>query len=694
MNYRLLIFFCALSSSLFAQQTESVDFKRATAEIEILPFENMVEGKVQYEFKILQKTDSIYLDARNMTFSLSNSASEIKLKPSSEKLWMIFPFEKDKTYQVHFSYSAKPSQTMYFVGWENAGSNQVWTQGQGKKTSYWLPSIDDLNEKIEFDLTISAPKPYEVIANGILKKQTTISDSLARWEYDMAHPMSSYLVALAIGNYRSKNLFSKTGVPIKLFYEPKDSLKAEPTYRYSKKIFDFLEKEIGVAFPWQNYQQVPVRDFLYAGMENTTLTIFAQTFVIDSVAFIDRNFVNVNAHELAHQWFGDFVTEVSSEHHWLQEGFATYYALLAERQIFGDDYYYFKLYQTAEQLKEQSDNGNGEALLNPKASSLTFYQKGAWALHILREKIGENAFREAVKIYLEAHAYQNVTTSDFLFQAEKSSGIDLSDFKENWLQQSAFQADEALESLRKSPFMVAYLNLAAARKIPFQNKKKLLSETLNFPVNDYLGQEVVRQLSKEPISPEIVQLYEKAFESENILVRQAIATFVETVPQELKSEYESLLKDASYFTKEKALLHLWSNFPKNRIKYLDAMQGIEGFPDKNIELLWLTLNLVTPAYQPEKKQAVFERLSHYTAPDFAYAVRENAFGYLYQINTFTAQNYIDLLEGCVHPVWRFQKFCRALLIELLKDADHYKNLKNIRSELPEKQKQFLDKKLK
>ncbi|HET8839095.1 MAG TPA: M1 family metallopeptidase, partial [Flavobacteriaceae bacterium] len=346
MNYRLLVFFCALSSSLFAQQTEIVDFTRATAEIEILPFEKMVEGKVQYEFKILQKTDSVYLDARNMEFSIPNSDSKIKLNPSSEKLWLIFPFEKDKTYQVHFSYSAKPSQTMYFVGWENEGSNQVWTQGQGKKTSYWLPSIDDLNEKIEFDLTISAPKPYEVVANGLLKTRTEISDSVTAWNFDMSHPMSSYLVALAVGKYHSENLSSKTGVPIKLFYEPKDSAKVEPTYRYSKEIFDFLEEEIGVAFPWEVYKQVPVRDFLYAGMENTTLTIFAQTFVIDSVAFIDRNFVNVNAHELAHQWFGDFVTEVSSEHHWLQEGFATYYALLAERQIFGDDYYYFKLYQT------------------------------------------------------------------------------------------------------------------------------------------------------------------------------------------------------------------------------------------------------------------------------------------------------------------------------------------------------------
>ena len=87
-------------------------------------------------------------------------------------------------------------------------------------------------------------------------------------------------------------------------------------------------------------------------MENTTSTIFAQDFVVDSIGFNDRNYINVNAHELAHQWFGDVVTATSGKHHWLQEGFATYYALLAEQHIFGDDYFYNELYDYALQLSK------------------------------------------------------------------------------------------------------------------------------------------------------------------------------------------------------------------------------------------------------------------------------------------------------------------------------------------------------
>src|SRR5690625_2993104 len=149
--------------------------------------------------------------------------------------------------------------------------------------------------------------------------------------------MSSYLMGVAVGKYKSENLTSSSGIPIQLFYQKQDSLKLEPTYRYTQKIFDFLEKEIGVDYPWENYKQIPVRDFLYAGMENTTTTIFAESLMTDSIGFFDRNYVRVNAHELAHQWFENLITQKSSEDHCLHEGFATYYVLLVKKEIFGKD---------------------------------------------------------------------------------------------------------------------------------------------------------------------------------------------------------------------------------------------------------------------------------------------------------------------------------------------------------------------
>ena len=106
---------------------------------------------------------------------------------------------------------------MYFIGWEHEGKNQIWTQGQGKYTSNWLPSLDDTNDKIEFDLKFLAPKKYEVISNGTLKSK---SDNLGNtlWEYDMQKPMSSYLVAVAVGVYNKKIETSKGGIPLEFYY--------------------------------------------------------------------------------------------------------------------------------------------------------------------------------------------------------------------------------------------------------------------------------------------------------------------------------------------------------------------------------------------------------------------------------------------------------------------------------------------
>ena len=502
-----------------------------------------------------------------------------------------------------------------------------------------------------------------------------------RWNFDMKEPMSSYLVAITAGDFDFTEVSSSSGIPVQLYYPAGKRSLAEPTYRHTERIFNFLETEIGVPYPWQNYKQVPVQDFLYAGMENTTLTIFSDIFLVDSIGFNDRNYVNVNAHELAHQWFGNFVTAASGEHHWLQEGFSTYYSLLAEKEIFGEDYFYWRLYQSAEELKQLSDSGKGQSLLNPNASSLIFYQKGAWALHILKERIGKAAFDVAIRNYLEKHSFGNVTTSDFIREAESASGTDLEDFVKNWLSQSAFQGVEALESLKESEFIREFMEIASLRQVPLENKKKHLWRALNAPVNDFIGQEVVRQLSfEDPV--QAGDLYRQAFKSGNVYVRQAVALTLPRIPQELKMLYETLLDDPSYVTQETALYNLWQNFPQDRIGYLEKMEGAEGFLDKNIRTLWLALSLATPETELSKKKIYLKELRSYTDPQYRFQVREHAFGYLLQIGAYSLKNIQDLVEATGHHNHRFRAFAKDILEQL-----------KISGSLDPKEKAFLEEQL-
>ncbi len=695
--FSLFYFGCFAQVHPLFDQSLKVDFKNVNAEISIFPKEKEVKGKVHFLFEILTATDSIYIDAKNMRFEkvlLNNS--QIEFYNDSTRLWLIADFKPSNKNKLELTYSVKPKQTMYFINWGFADelnvTKQVWTQGQGKYTSYWLPSLDDMREKAVFDLKINFNSGYKVIANGELKGTVAVNDSITQWQFGMLKPMSSYLVAVAAGKFHQKDLESASGIAISLYYQPEDEEKVEPTYRYSKEIFDFFESEIGFAYPWQNYKQIPVQDFLYSGMENTGTTIFANSLMVDSSAFNDLNYVNVNAHELAHQWFGNLITETNGQNHWLHEGFATYYAMLAEKELFGEDYYYWKLYESAEQLKELSDNGKGESLLTKNSSSLTYYQKGAWALHILREKVGGDAFKRAIKNYIEKYAFKNVTTKNFIDEVERTSDQDLTGFVDDWLKQSAFQGTEVLNSLKRSKFITNYLETAALRQIPFQDKMVLLNQALDFPVNDYIGQEAVFQLEGEK-SPSALKLYKKAFESGNIYVRQAIAISMENIPLELKGEFIGLLEDKSYLTVEKSLLKLWIQFPEETGKWLEKTANIEGFSNKNVRMLWLTINLVSPEIDSEKTEECYKELSGYTREYYPFEIRQNAFGYLYQLNAFTQQNLIDLLHAARHHTYRFRDFSSKLLDRLLEKEEYREKFVVLLQQLSGDDREFLNKRL-
>lgn len=669
MKKLLLFYYClAFTGLVSAQENSPVDFTYLKAEITIFPSEGKLSGELAYTFDVLQPIDSVIIDARNMTFeAVTLNNEEVEFRNDQQHLLLFGNFKESKDNILRLKYSAQPSQAMYFIQTEPQGAQkdyQLWTQGQGKYTSNWMPSFDDTNEKVEFDLSVLYEKGKNVIANGRLVDTVAVSENLVRWDFDMEHPVSSYLLAIAAGDYEVKEITSESGVPMQLYYPEGVEKLVEPTYRHSAEIMNFLENEIGVPYPWQDYKQVPVRDFLYSGMENAGLTIFSDMFLVDSIGYNDRNYIMVNSHELAHQWFGDMVTATSGEHHWLQEGFATYYSLLAEKEIFGEDYFYWKLFQSADQLKSVSDSGKGESLLGSKGSSLTYYQKGAWALHILKGIVGKEAFDAGVRNYLLKHAFKNVSTTDFMKEVEAVSGKDLSEFKKDWLEQSAFQGTEALEALKKSAFIRQYLEIAALKQLPLENKKELLEKALQFPVNDYIGQEVVYQLALENVS-DVTDLYKKAFATNNLYVRQAIAISLQQIPQELKSEYETLLRDESYLTQEAALYNLWINFPNDRQKYLQEMKGKEGFIDKNIRILWLALSVATPQTGKVNRGAYLEELSSYTAPHNRFQVRQNAFEFLFQLNAFGSKNIYDLLEASKHHNYRFREFAKDLLKQVL-----------------------------
>ena len=330
-------------------------------------------------------------------------------------------------------------------------------------------------------------------------------------------------------------------------------------------------------------------------------------------------------------------------------------------------------------------------MLNPKASSLTFYEKGAWALHILKELVGEEAFKLAIKNYLTKHQFSNVTTQDFLKEVRSVATISINEWEVDWLKQSAFKAEQAYVSLRKSDFMDSYFEISRLISYSFEDKKDALSIAL-FEPNDFIGQEAVYQLLEEPIT-ETSLFIKKALVSNNVYVRQAVATTLSKIPENLQENYETLLLDASYATREAALYNLWVNFPEKRIDYLNTTKGMIGFQNKNLRQLWLVLAMVTPEYEPNNSLQFANELKQYTSADFSFEIREIALGFIAELQLWDTNTLKNLVNASVHHNWRFRSGARQLLDGLMTDPLLKGQLATLLPELSEAEQSLLNKKI-
>jgi aminopeptidase N len=420
-----------------AMREHNLDFERMRLSVEFEPEKGLVKGKITHFFTPIRATvDSFFLDGPGITIKEAKlNGKDIKYKTNADGI-SFFP-EKSLTWgakdSLAITYEAYPRKGIYFIGWNdpnNISRKQIWTQGQGIDNRNWFPCYDTPNDKLLTEVYVKFNKDYKVLSNGVKMAEKDNKDGTKTWHYKMNHPHQSYLVMLGIGKYEIKESKSKSGVPMYSWYYPEWKNRVEWTYKYNEKIFDYLENEIGVPYQWESYSQIPVQDFMFGAMENTTATLFGDFFEVDSRSYNDRNYVAVNAHELAHQWFGDFVSARSGNSHWLQESFATHYNTLAERECFGQDHFDWQRRQAGIAAINIQDK---KSISHSETSSTLIYQKGSQVLEMLKYVVGREGYNKSVKRYLLAHKYENVDSDDLLNAFQDELGYGLEWFWDEWV---------------------------------------------------------------------------------------------------------------------------------------------------------------------------------------------------------------------------------------------------------------------
>ncbi|MAY82500.1 MAG: hypothetical protein CMP59_00025 [Flavobacteriales bacterium] len=432
---------------------QGVDFLNLSLKVSFAPVEKKVMGEVTHTFKVLRKElESLQLDAIKMEFaSVTVDGKEAKYESDGRYLNILFdsPLNWNTQHELKIKYEAHPLRGLYFIGWDDTtgtSRKQIWTQGQGINNRHWIPMYDEKNDKVISETIIDFEEGYEVLSNGELLKKKKVGDKM-RWHYKISKPHPTYLIMIGIGKYAIDEKKSASGVPMQFYYYPDQPEQLEPTYRYSVEMFDFFENEIGVPYPWNKYSQIPVQNFMYGAMENTTSTIFGDFYLVDENAYLDKNYVRVNAHELAHQWFGDLVTARASAHHWLQESFATHYDMIYQREAFGQDHFdWVRMDYINKSLKASEDDI--KPIAHSEAGSTRHYPKGSFVLEMIKYVVGREQYNAAIKHYLEKHAYANVDSEDLLIAFHEELGISLDWFWEEWVYRGGephykvdFQAD-------------------------------------------------------------------------------------------------------------------------------------------------------------------------------------------------------------------------------------------------------------
>lgn len=569
-----------------------VDFQDMNLMISFQPDSGKVMGSVVHRFNVLRSNvDSLYLDGTNMTIASAKLDGK-SVRYEVFKKGIIFRFDSllavNSVHRLSIDYSAKPRRGMYFIGWDDPTGRcrkQIWTQGQGIDNRNWVPLFDDMSDKITTMIGITFDSKYKVLSNGSLLTTSPDGKGNTTWLYQMNKPHSPYLMMIGIGDYAISKERSTSGILLNQYYYPDQKQTLEPTYRYSKKIFDFLETEIGIPYPWLRYSQIPVQDFPYGAMENTSATVFGDFFCVDEKSFNDANYVYVNGHELAHQWFGDLVTSRSPKHHWLHESFATYYHCLTSGQVFGDDEFRKMMYenQVAALTAGQNDyRGVGHS----QANSSRHYLKGSYVLKMLRYVVGDKEFRMGLQKYLKDHQYENANTQDLIDAFHDSTGQEIAWFIDQWVSKGGephlkveFSSNKKesnytflVEQLQDTTPLVATFKMPVWVEIYFESGKKVRKQFWLENQKDTFqlemqGKEKISYVLFDPNQEILKQMYftrptdwliNQAMEADNMIDRfEALlalrSTSIKKKEQALRKVFS---KEQYYYTQAEALKQL------------------------------------------------------------------------------------------------------------------------------------------
>jgi aminopeptidase N len=423
---------------------------------------------------------TFYLDSSELVIDsvtlVPGQGTPVELTHSSEdrRLWITLDGDYDATaaLDVRIVYHAFPRTGLFFVNPTPSYPNwphEVYSQGEPEFNHYWFPCWDYPNDMAISELIATVPEGQTVVSNG---KLVNVTHAAGQVTYDWVEsvPHSSYLISIAVGPWHKfSDKYRDTPVD---YYVPDtiDESTARRSFRLTPDMIGFFSHATGVEYPYEQYAQTTVQNFMFGGQENVSATTLSDTTLHDERADLDYPSTSPVSHELGQHWFGDFVQGRDWANIWLNEGFATYLEALYTQHHEGYDAYRFAVYN--DQIDEQAEGQS--AYRRPIVDrhytdpldmfDSTTHEKGAAILDMLRFVIdGSEAalqpasqsepFFQALNRYLVVHQRQTADTADLIETIRTTTGKELGWFFREWVFMSGhpdYRVEASYDAPRKT----------------------------------------------------------------------------------------------------------------------------------------------------------------------------------------------------------------------------------------------------
>ncbi|MEL4454796.1 M1 family metallopeptidase [Lutimonas vermicola] len=469
MNFKLLLLclFLSLGAGI-AQETETIN-TQYRAEREKINDLVHTKLKVSFDFEKSQMpgeawitltphfyhVSDLELDAKAMLIhKVTSNGKDLTYDYDGNKLRISLgnTYAKGDEYTVYIKYTARPEEVtqqgsiaikdakgLYFVDpldTDPKKPTQIWTQGETEANSCWFPTIDSPNQKTSQEIYMTVPDQYVTLSNGILKEQKKNSDGSRTdyWKFDKKH--APYLFFMGVGEYSVVQDKWKD-IAVDYYVEKQYEPYAKGIFGLTPEMMDFFSDYTGVVYPWSKYAQIIGRDYVSGAMENTTAVIHQEMAYQTTGELVDKNsWESTIAHELFHHWFGDLVTAESWSNLTVNESFANYSEYLWFEYKYGKDYAdAHRHVQIAGYLSpdnELKDLVRFHYNSREDMFDAVSYNKGGTILHMLRNYLGDEAFKAGIKQYLNDHKYGTGEAHQLRLAFEEVSGKDLNWFFNQW----------------------------------------------------------------------------------------------------------------------------------------------------------------------------------------------------------------------------------------------------------------------